>query len=271
MEEDDFTGGLVIPQKQRSKEDATSARGSLLGLDRLAALKRQEKANVLQHDHDQEENGDGNGNGNGNGDGEEGQPEGKPARETPRERTGGRGERKYRRATTGMMTTTDEVDTAVRGGTKRMAGAGGAGGVVTGNGNARTTGAGTTGASIAEMSSTGAMIAGTTAGGSIEMTAGEAVKTTAIETTAGEAIETTVGEAIKTTAIEAIETTAIETTATIRINPRRRAIRRSIQSTTKSWHGSRSRWTGNGTGKRRRVPWTRATTHSWGTRSTTSR
>ena len=69
MEEDDFTGGLVIPQKQRSKEDATSARGSLLGLDRLAALKRQEKANVLQHDHDQEENGDGDGNGNGNGNG----------------------------------------------------------------------------------------------------------------------------------------------------------------------------------------------------------
>ena len=202
-------------------------------------------------------------------------------RANPRERRHGSGQgvgesESIDALTTGMMTTTDEVDTAVRGGTKRMAGAGGAGGVVTGNGNARTTGAGTTGAgttgaSIAEMSSTGAMIAGTTAGGSIEMTAGEAVKTTAIETTAGEAIETTVGEAIKTTAIEAIETTAIETTATIRINPRRRAIRRSIQSTTKSWHGSRSRWTGNGTGKRRRVPWTRATTHSWGTRSTTSR
>ena len=212
-------------------------------------------------------------------------------RANPRERRHGSGQgvgesESIDALTTGMMTTTDEVDSAVRGGTKRMAGAGGAGGVVTGNGNARTTGAGTTGASIAEMSSTGAMIAGTTAGGSIEMTAGEAVKTTAIETTAiettaiettaGEAIETTVGEAIETTAIEttaieAIETTAIETTATIRINPRRRAIRRSIQSTTKSWRGSRSRWTGNGTGKRRRVPWTRATTHSWGTRSTTSR
>lgn len=35
MEEDDFTGGLVIPQKQRSKEDATSARGSLVVLAAL--------------------------------------------------------------------------------------------------------------------------------------------------------------------------------------------------------------------------------------------